>query len=55
MKIAWVQVAVVVLFVLTALLGLQVYPTPIYFCAAALLVRSLFHIYKDDICELNIV
>ena len=55
MKIAWVQVAFVVLFVLTALLGLQVYPTPIYFCAAALLVRSLFHIYKDDICELNIV
>ena len=55
MKIAWVQVVFVVLFVLTALLGLQVYPAPIFFCAIALLVRSLFHIYKDRICELNIV
>ena len=55
MTIAWVQVAFVALFVLTALLGLQVYPAPIYFCAAALLVRSLFHIYKDRICDLNIV
>lgn len=55
MTIAWVQVAFVVLFLLTALFGLQVYPTPIYFCAAALLVRSMFHIYKDNICDLNIV
>ena len=55
MKIAWAQVLFVVLFVLTALLGLQVYPAPIFFCAIALLVRSLFHIYKDRICELNIV
>ncbi len=55
MKIAWVQVVLVALFLLTALLGLQVYPTPIFFCAAALLVRSLFHIYKDKICDLNIV
>ena len=55
MKIAWVQVLFVALFVLTALLGLQVYPTPIFFCAIALLVRSLFHIYKDRICDLNIV
>jgi hypothetical protein len=55
MTVAWVQVALVVLFVVTALVGLQVYPAPIYFCAAALLVRSLFHIYKDRICELNIV
>ena len=55
MNIAWVQVAFVALFVLTALLGLQVYPAPIFFCAMALLVRSLFHIYKDRICDLNIV
>ena len=55
MGIVWVQVAFVILFVLTALFGPQVYPAPIYFCAAALLVRSLFHIYKDRICELNIV
>ena len=55
MTIAWVQVAFVVLFVLTAILGLQVYPAPIFFCAIALLARSLFHIYKDRICDLNIV
>ena len=55
MKIAWVQVGFVVLFIFTAILGLQVYPVPIYFCAMALLVRSLFHIYKDKICDLNIV
>lgn len=55
MTIAWVQVAFVLLFIFTAILGLQVYPAPIYFCAAALLARSLFHIYKDRICELNIV
>ena len=55
MKIAWVQVVLVILFVLTALFHLQVYPAPIFFCAMALLVRSLFHIYKDRICDLNIV
>lgn len=54
-KAAWVQVAFVALFFLSALFGPQVYPTPIYFCAIALLARSLFHIYKDRICELNIV
>lgn len=55
MSVAWVQVVFVLLFIFTAILGLQVYPAPIYFCAAALLARSLFHIYKDRICELNIV
>lgn len=55
MKIAWVQVAFVALFFLVAIFGPQVFPTSIYFCAAALLVRALFHIYKDEICELNIV
>ena len=55
MRIAWVQVAFVAMFLLAAIFGLQVFPTPIYFFAAALLVRALFHIYKDEICELNIV
>lgn len=55
MGVAWVQVAFVILFALTAMFGPQVYPAPIYFCAAALLARSLFHIYKERICELNIV
>lgn len=53
--LAWVQVCFVALFFLTALFGLQVYPVPLYFCAVTILVRSLFHIYKDRICELNIV
>jgi hypothetical protein len=52
---AWVQVGFVAIFVLSAILGVQVYPVPLYFCAATLLARSLFHIYKERICELNIV
>lgn len=53
--IAWVQVAFVALFVLTALFGLQCYPAPLYIFAAAVLARSLFHVYKDKICESNII
>lgn len=55
MKIVWVQIAFVAIFLLTAIFCLQIYPTPVYFFATALLVRALFHIYKDKICELNIV
>ena len=55
MNIIWVQVAFIALFLLAALLGLQTFPVPIYFCALALLVRSMFHLYKDKICDLNIV
>ena len=51
--VAWVQVFFVVAFFVSAILQLQVYPAPIYFCATALLVRSLFHVYKDRICELT--
>ena len=53
--LAWVQTAFVLLFFLSAVTGLQSYPAPLYFCALALLSRSLFHIYKERICELNIV
>ena len=55
LMIAWVQVAFVCLFFLSAAFVLQNYPTPIYFCALALLVRSLFHIYKEKICDLNLL
>lgn len=51
----WVQVVFAVLFFLSGITGLQHYPAPLYFCAVAILVRSLFHIYKKRICELNIV
>lgn len=53
MKIAWIQVLMVVMFFVSAILQLQVYPLPIYFCATALLVRSLFLVYKENICELS--
>jgi hypothetical protein len=53
LAVAWVQVAMAVLFFVSAICGLQVYPLPFYFCATALLVRSLFLIYKDNICELS--
>ena len=52
--VVWVQVFFIAAFLLTAVLSLQVYPTPIYFCALALLARSLFHIYKEKICELGL-
>ena len=55
LHIAWVQVAFVVLFFLSAIFGLQHYPAPLYFCAVAILSRLLFHIYKKRICELDIV
>lgn len=53
--VMWVQIAFVSLFFLSAIAGLQCYPAPLYFCAIAILVRSLFHIYKERICELDIV
>lgn len=53
LSVAWVQVVFVVLFFLSAIFSLQEYPSPIYFCAIALLVRSLFLIYKKNICELS--
>ena len=53
MSVAWVQVAMVVAFLVSAACGVQVYPLPVYFCAVALMVRSLFLIYKENICELS--
>ena len=52
--VAWLQVCFVVAFLITAVMQLQVYPSPVYFCAMALLARSLFHIYKERICELSL-
>lgn len=51
--VAWAQVTFASLFFLSAIFSLQVYPVPVYFCAAAILVRSLFLIYKENICELS--
>ena len=52
---AWVQVAFVMLFLLSGILGMQCYPVPLYICALAVLVRSLFNVFKDRICESNII
>jgi hypothetical protein len=54
MGVSWLQVALVVLFFLSAVFSLQVYPVPVYFFAIALMARALFHIYKKKICELNL-
>lgn len=54
MQVAWLQVFVVTAFFISAILGIQVYPIPLYFFAIALSVRALFHIYKKNICELNL-
>ncbi|MBQ2787284.1 MAG: DUF4105 domain-containing protein [Bacteroidaceae bacterium] len=51
--VMWMQVAMVVLFVLLSPLLPQYFPTPLYICAVTLLVRSLFHIYKKNICALD--
>ena len=53
LTVAWLQVAMAILFFVSAILSLQIYPLPIYFCVVALLVRSLFLIYKEKICELS--
>ena len=53
LSLAWIKVIFIFLFLLSAILSLQVYPIPVYFCAIALLVRSLFLIYKEKICELS--
>lgn len=50
---AWAQMVFVGTFFLSAIFSLQVYPAPVYFCALALMVRSLFLIYKENICELS--
>ena len=52
---AWVLVTFVILFLLSGLFRVQCYPVPLYICALAVLVRSLFHVYKDRICESNII
>jgi hypothetical protein len=53
--VAWLQVAFVLLFFISAIFSLQVYPVPLYFCAVALLARSLFHLFKNRICELELL
>ncbi len=50
----WIQVAMVVAFIASAPFVPQHYPAPIFIFAAATLVRSIFHIYRERICELSL-
>ena len=52
-QIMWVQIFMVSLFVVLSPFLPQSFPTAIYPCAMALIIRSLFHIYKNDICALD--
>lgn len=50
----WVQAALPVAFIATAPIVPQSYPAPIFIIAITIAIRSLFHIYRQRICDLNI-
>ncbi len=54
MAFMWIQVAMPVLFIALSPILPQSFPTPIYICAVTVIIRSLFYIYKDKICALDI-
>lgn len=49
----WIQVVMVASFILLSPFMPQEFSSALYPCAAALIVRSLFHIYKNNICALD--
>lgn len=49
----WIQVVMVAAFVVASPFLPQYFPMAVYPCALALIIRSLFHIYKSDICALD--
>lgn len=53
-KFMWIQVAMVAAFIASAPFVPQYYPAPIFIFSAAILVRSIFHIYRERICELSL-
>lgn len=54
MGFMWLQVAMPTLFIVTSPLLPQSFPAPLYICAVTVIIRSLFYIYKDKICALDI-
>lgn len=50
----WVQTAIPLLFIASAPFVPQCYPIPVFIFAITIAVRSLFHIYRLKICDLNI-
>ncbi|MBR2638121.1 MAG: DUF4105 domain-containing protein [Bacteroidaceae bacterium] len=51
--VMWIQVVMVSLFIVASPFMPQAFPPALYPCAVALIIRSLFHIYKKDICALD--
>lgn len=54
MGFMWLQVAMPALFIVASPLLPQSFPAPLYICAVTVIIRSLFYIYKDKICALDI-
>lgn len=49
----WIQTVMLSLFLLISPFLPQQFPTALYPCIIALIIRSLFHIYKNNICALD--
>lgn len=54
MGFMWIQVAMPVLFIVASPILPQSFPAPLYICAITIIFRSLFYIYKEKICALDI-
>lgn len=50
----WVQIIMVIAFIASAPFVPQCYPAPIFIFAFTILVRSIFHLYRERICELSL-
>lgn len=50
----WLQIAMVVAFIASAPFVPQSYPAPIFIFAIAILIRSIFHLYREKICDLSL-
>ena len=53
MTFMWIEVLMPALFILLSPLLPQCFPASLYNCAVAVIIRSLFHIYKKNICALD--
>lgn len=51
--IMFIQLAMAAIFILLSPILPQAFPAPVYIVAVALIVRSLFHLYKKNICALD--
>lgn len=53
MNFLWIQVAMPLIFFLNAPFIGQSFPAPLFLCAVVIIIRSLFYIYKKNICALD--